>query len=171
LPDLFTELQTETKTKLHLGQALISNEKMDYLIQKATELGISTITPIYNRYGNIKIDPKKYAAKIKHWEKIAVSSAEQSGRWKVPEIFSPEDFSAWIKKQDTQLKLIFDPRADLGLKNVVNKYNSVSFLVGPEGGFSEEEISLARESGFQPVNLGPRILRSETVAVVVLGIL
>lgn len=172
LPDKFQKLETESKTNFHLGQAIISNEKMDYLIQKATELGISSITPLFNKYGNIKIDSKKYVSKLNHWKKIAISSSEQSGRWKVPEIFSPENFSSWVAKQETQMKLIFDPYAQEGVKNITNQYNdSISFLVGPEGGFSEEEITMAKKYGFKPLNLGPRILRSETVALVVLSIL
>ncbi len=162
----------ESNLKIHLGQAISRGERMDYAIQKAVELGVDEITPLFSEYCQIKLKSDRVDNKISHWQAIAISAAEQSGRTKVPKINLPEEFNIFIQKKD-ELKIICLPKQNkdlLDLKNTAIPKN-ILLLIGAEGGFSDAEIQLALKQDFISMSLGPRILRTETAPIVALSLL
>lgn len=167
----------ESPLKIHLGQAISRGEKMDFTIQKATELGVNAITPLFTKYSNVTLNNERLTRKMDHWQKIALNATEQSGRIKVPNILAAQNVSDWITKNSnlTKLNFILEPSAKESL-STIQKQNpktitAINLLIGSEGGFSEEEIILAKKMNFIPISLGPRILRTETAALVAISIL
>jgi len=169
--------ESEPDIEITLFQALPKSGKMEYIIQKCTELGINKIIPcIMDRCVvklNSEADEKK---KVERWQAVAKAAAKQSGRGIIPQIGMPVSFRAAIEEMRTQ-DLAFVPyenESGTTLKNVLRNsedVTSAAFIIGPEGGFSEEEIALARKSGMESVSLGKRILRTETAAEVVLSMM
>jgi 16S rRNA (uracil1498-N3)-methyltransferase len=171
--------QTEPACKnvpIVLGQALIKGDKMDWVIQKATELGVAGIVPIHSAHSVIKPNPQRLEHQRSRWERIARDAAQQSERWTIPTIADPiglagicqQYASAPLKgilverSSNPSLATVPLPRESQGL---------IILLVGPEGGWAVEEQRLAQEQGFLPLTLGPRILRAETAAIAALSIL
>jgi 16S rRNA (uracil1498-N3)-methyltransferase len=165
--------QTESPLSIHLGQGISRGEKMDFTIQKAVELGINTITPLFTTYCNVKLDDERLSKRCAHWQKIAISAAEQSGRAYIPKIMPGQNLKAWLPNVADGLCLVLDPNAQNKISNFPfkNKPERITILVGPEGGLSEDEILKANSLEFLPVSLGPRILRTETAALVAISIL
>jgi len=165
--------KTESPVEIVLGQGIPKSDKMDLIVQKSTELGISRIVPIYTE----RVIPKAFSPnKLERWQRIAVEACKQSGRVKVPLISEPVGIERFIKDTEpSTLKLIpWEGENDASLKKVFPaslKEGKVAFIVGPEGGLSESEIVLAREHGFATVSLGTRILRTETVSLALLSII
>ncbi len=156
---------------INLGLGLSRGDRFDFAIQKATELGVSSITPLTTEFSEVKFaSADRKDKKLSHWQKIAVSAAEQSGRLSVPLVHPPMQFEEWTAAAEDDALLILNPRAELGF-SAVAKANSCSLLVGPEGGFSPKEEQLAQEQGFQGVALGNRILRTETAPLAAIAIL
>lgn len=154
-----------------LGLGLSRGDRFDFAIQKATELGVSSVTPLYTEFSEVKFTSSdRKDKKLLHWQKIAISAAEQSGRVSVPTIHSPEQLDVWTGKATEEALLILSPRAESGF-SAVGKSASCALLVGPEGGFSPKEELIAKENGFQGVSLGKRILRTETAPLAALAIL
>ncbi len=149
---------------IHLGQAISRGEKMDYTVQKAVELGVTTITPLFTERGGVKLTTERLENKVSHWQQVAISACEQSGRSDLPIIASPQSLSAWLKLREESCKLILHPGHQKQLKNSSPPNGEVCLLIGCEGGFSAAEIAAAAESGFETITLGPRILRTETAA-------
>ena len=168
----FTEKDVESPLKINLAQGISRGEKMDYAIQKSVELGVHSIIPLFTRYSNLKLTGTRLTSKIQHWQKIAIHACEQSGRCFIPKIEQPLAFGDWIS-QAAGKKIILDPKAESTLAdNLENvKPNEVTLLIGAEGGFSDEELIMAENNGFARVQLGPRILRTETAPLVALSIL
>lgn len=163
---------TESHLKIHLGQAISRGERMDYAIQKAVELGVDEITPLFSEFCQIKLKSDRIDNKISHWQSIAISAAEQSGRTKVPKINLPEEFNVFIQKKD-ELKIICCPKQHKDLLDLENNAitKNILLLIGAEGGFSDAEIQLALKQDFITMSLGPRILRTETAPIVALSLL
>ncbi len=157
---------TQSPLHTHLVQGICKGEKMDFVIQKATELGVSELTPLFTQYGNVKLDEKRTAKKLVHWQKIAVSACEQSGRSDMVCINAPLSFAAWLKQADKNT-VILDPGANQTL-NQLTIIRHISLMIGPEGGFSPEEVTQAKQQGITSVLLGPRVLRSETAGLAAL---
>ncbi len=157
----------ESFLNIHLVYGLARFEKTDWVIQKATELGVKKITPIMTHHGEIHLNAKAADARLERWRAIAIAACEQSGRCCLPEIEKPLSFKAWIKDVYSGTKLIFHPERKLSLSAITpsEKIQDIILLVGPEGGFSEEEVKQAIQHGYQAVSLGPRILRTETAAI------
>jgi len=168
---------SESRLRITLYQCLPKASKMEYVIQKCTELGIFKIIPCISDRCVVKLnseaDEKK---KVERWQAVAKAAAKQSGRGIIPQIGMPVSFRAAIEEMRTQ-DLAFVPyenESGTTLKNVLRNsedVTSAAFIIGPEGGFSEEEIALARKSGMESVSLGKRILRTETAAEVVLSMM
>jgi len=157
--------------QVSLGLGLSKGDRFDFAIQKATELGVTSITPLTTQFSEVKFSSdERKAKKLLHWQKIAISAAEQSGRLSVPTVHSPIALETWTKDASEETLLILSPRATSGFA-AVKKSTSVALLVGPEGGFSSEEESIAERHGFQGVELGRRILRTETAPLAALAIL
>lgn len=152
-----------------LGLGISRGERMDYAVQKAVELGVSSIVPLLTEHTVVRLDKERRAQRRLHWRKIAVSACEQSGRCRVPEVAEPVAMEAWLAGQDG-LRLFCDPRAERGLTELAPPGDKrICLLAGPEGGFSAQERQAAREAGFLAIRLGPRVLRSETAALAILA--
>ncbi len=162
---------TESPLKIHLAQAVSKGERMDLVMQKATELGVSEITPILTERGNVKLDQERWDKKLAHWNEIMINACEQSGRSVLPILNPVIDLKTWFTQLPEGLRLILSPTAAQPLKTEL-KPEQVTLLIGPEGGLTEQEIAFAIDRfQFQSIQLGPRILRTETAALAALSIL
>ena len=171
--------QTQPTSKtlpIVLGQALIKGDKMDWVIQKATELGVATIVPIHSTHSVIKPNPERLEHQRSRWERIARDAAQQSERWTIPTIADPINLAEICRQYaSAALKSILVERSRNPSLAIVplplNSQHPIVLLVGPEGGWAPDEQRLAQEQGFLPLTLGPRILRAETAAIAALSIL
>jgi len=164
------ERKTEPELSIHLGQAMSRGERMDYAIQKSVELGVSAITPLFTEFCQVQLSENRIDKRVAHWQAIAVSAAEQSGRCAVPVVHSPISFEEWIQ-QDHPIKMICCPRQNKSMSMEVVANKDIAITIGAEGGFSDKEINAAFQANFAPLSLGPRILRTETATVVALALL
>ena len=164
---------TESPLKVHLVQGVCRGERMDYVVQKATELGVKRITPVLTDYGVVKLDVRRALKRHEHWRSVAAGACEQSGRTRLPLIDAPLPLNEWFgdKPADADVDLILKPAATATLTRVAAPSTKVCLLIGPEGGFSGTEYEDAEVSGFRAVSVGPRILRTETAAPAALAIL
>ena len=160
--------QPESPLRIHLGQGLSRGERMDWAIQKATELGVSEITPIVSERCEVRLKDERADKRLAHWRQIAISACEQSGRSSVPMIQPPMALTDWLQQSSAELKLVLHPVAQALSSH--NKPASLAFLIGPEGGLNDSEVTQAQAAGFLAARLGPRVLRTETAPVVALSI-
>ncbi len=155
----------ESPLRITLGQAISRGERMDYTIQKAVELGVQDIQPLDTERSLVRLDAVRQDKKLRHWQEIARSAAEQSGRELIPRVHAVLPLSAWCAAvPGNAARLLLDPQATHGLTHL-SAANQVCLLAGPEGGLSDPEITAAINSGFTGIRLGPRILRTETAAI------
>jgi len=160
---------TESPLKTHLGLCLSKGDRFDWAIQKATEAGVATITPLYSDRVDVKLPADRIPKRVAHWQQIVRSACEQCGRAIVPQVFDPTPLSNWAQEQVSEAKLFLHHRESATLP--VTRPTSVALLVGPEGGLSETDRGYASDAGFIGVKLGPRVLRTETAPLVALSIL
>jgi 16S rRNA (uracil1498-N3)-methyltransferase len=162
----------ESGLKIHLAQGISRGERMDFVVQKATELGVKRISPVLTARGVVKLDSKRAEKRRSHWQRVAESACEQSGRIRPPLIDSPLSLNDWLgstrDRGDTEL--ILSPGATTSLAEIASPQIKLCLLVGPEGGFGDKEYDDADVAGFTAVSLGPRILRTETAAVATIAI-
>ena len=171
--------QTEPMRKtspIVLGQALIKGDKMDWVVQKATELGVAAIAPIHSTHSVIKPNPERLEHQRSRWERIARDAAQQSERWSVPAIADPVDLAGIFRQYaSAPLKGMLVERSNSPSLSAIplpsDRQRPIVLLIGPEGGWAPEEQRVAQEQGFLPLALGPRILRAETAAIAALSIL
>jgi len=166
----------EALTKITLFQALTKSDKMDYIIQKAVELGVHRIVPVVTERTIVKIEnEKKENSKLQRWNKISESAAKQSQRGIIPEVAAVIPLiEAFNQAEKMDLKLIpYEMEKNNHLKDLLANCTakSIAIFIGPEGGFEESEINLAKEHGIIPVTLGRRILRTETAGLVTVSIM
>lgn len=169
------ETDRESPLRVTLAVGLVKGEKIDWVVEKATELGAHQILPFSSTYAVPRLDGKKVAARTARWEKIALSATKQCGRTRQPEILPVCTFDALVQCDcPGTLKLIFwEKEQDRSLYEAHSKYTdaeSVLFAVGPEGGFTVREVEEAKANGFQPIRLGSRTLRAETAAITALSL-
>ena len=163
---------TESPLKIHLIQGISRSERMDFVIQKATELGVNSITPVLTDFSVVKLNSERASKRKDHWQKIANSACEQSGRTCQPSINIPESLEKHLSKPILfGTKIIFTPQAKKKLDQINAPKDDICMLIGPEGGFSEKEYNLAKDVGFHSASLGPRILRTETASISAISIL
>ena len=143
---------------------------MDWLIQKATELGVAAISPLISDFTDIKLSEDRYPKKIKHWRQIVENACQQSGRTALPSIYSPQLLSQWLEQVEADSKWVLHPYQSRKLKADGN-VKTVALLAGPEGGLSDREFALAQRQKFVATRLGPRILRTETAPLAALSLL
>jgi 16S rRNA (uracil1498-N3)-methyltransferase len=165
------DVEKESRLNITLLQGIPKGDKMDWIVEKSTELGVTTIIPVITERSQVR-----ESRKVQRWQRIADESIKQCGRVKAPNVLQPLTFTATIKlSNNSSLKLILYEQSKHGLrhefKNITQHIDSITLLVGPEGGFSEAEVELARGEGFISVGLGPRILRTETAGIAALSIL
>ncbi|MCL6414130.1 16S rRNA (uracil(1498)-N(3))-methyltransferase [Aestuariirhabdus sp. Z084] len=156
--------------KIMLGQTLSRGDRMDWAIQKATEMGVTDIQPLFSERCEVKLNAERASKRVAHWQQVAISACEQCGRNRVPRIGSPQAIENWIDDQDSDLKLVLHHRTDQALDSH-RKPDSVSLLIGPEGGLTQPEIERAQAAGFQATALGPRVLRTETAPIAALSLI
>ena len=158
----------ESPLRIHLGQGLSRGERMDWAIQKATELGATEITPIVSERCEVRLKDERADKRTAHWRQIAISACEQCGRSVLPQINAPVTLVEWLQGVEAELKLVLHPVAEPLVSHAPPA--SLAFLIGPEGGLSDAEVEQARAAGFQAARLGPRVLRTETAPVVALSV-
>jgi 16S rRNA (uracil1498-N3)-methyltransferase len=166
-----------TTPSLVLGQALLKGEKMDWIIQKTTELGVGTIVPLQCRHSLVQPKPDRIASQIARWQRIALEAAQQSEQWHIPPVTPPQGAEQFTREVSaTSLRLILMERRETGttfsaIKLPSSPRENITVLVGPEGGWAREEVAEAEKAGFVPITLGPTILRAETAALMAVGLL
>lgn len=167
----YQDINKESSFSIHLAQGIARGEKMDLIIQKAVELGVKKITPLFTERSSVKLARERLIKKREHWQAIAIGACEQSGRNFVPEIAPPNEFNGWIRNFSGE-GIILSPKSQNKISNLkIPDSKTLTILVGPEGGLDHEEIELAKENKFISINLGPRILRTETASLAVIAIL
>lgn len=158
----------ESPLHIHLGQGLSRGERMDWAIQKATELGAGAISPIVSERCEVRLKDERADKRMAHWRQVAISACEQCGRSRVPTIHPPIGLDDWLEQVDAELKLVLHPVAETLASHA--RPQTLAFLIGPEGGLTEAEVAQAKTHGFQAARLGPRVLRTETAPVVALSV-
>lgn len=151
----------------HLGQAISKGDKMEWIVQKATELGVTEITPLYTQQGDVRLKGEREQKKQLQWQQIALSACEQSGRNDLPIIHKPQLLEYWLAERQEEMKLLLHPQGQSG-ELAIKDISSVALLIGPEGGLNEAEAASARQQGFTNLRLGPRVLRTETAPLAAL---
>jgi 16S rRNA (uracil1498-N3)-methyltransferase len=161
--------------KITLIQAVPKKAKMDYIVEKATELGVSSLIPVFTGRTIPDWDEKKKASSVDRWRKIALESSKQCGRSEIPSIAELTDFSELLKKARVFDLALIATLIDgaVTLKTAVKGFTGkeIAVAIGPEGDFTPEEVALSRDAGFRAVTLGPRVLKSDTAGLAVLAIL
>ena len=158
----------ESPLHIHLGQGLSRGERMDWAIQKASELGANAITPIVSERCEVRLKDERADKRMAHWRQVAISACEQCGRSVIPLIHPPLGLGDWLEQVEAQLKLVLHPVAEPLASH--GKPQSLAFLIGPEGGLADAEVTQAQNAGFHAARLGPRVLRTETAPVVALSV-
>ena len=166
-------LQNESPLPLTLAQGVARGEKMDLIVQKATELGVVRIVPLLTERSEVKLDPARAQKRLAHWQAVAASACEQSGRARVPEIAPTQTLEAWLRSLDSNqaLRLALLPEGQLRARDISFPPDGGLLVVGPEGGLGERDIQALTAAGFKGLVLGPRILRTETAGLAALAAL
>lgn len=160
----------EAPLAVTIAQCVSKGDRMDYALQKATELGATAFAPLLSARGVVKLDGERWEKKVEHWRGVVIGAAEQSGRTRVPSVAASERFENYVATERPGLKLILAPGGDRRLSELPVA-ETITALIGPEGGFDETELALAARHGWHRLALGPRILRTETAPVALLAAL
>jgi 16S rRNA (uracil1498-N3)-methyltransferase len=165
----FNAREAESQLNLCLAQGIARGEKMDYIIQKAVELGVKQIVPLLTERSTVKLTGERRDKRWQHWQSIIISACEQSGRNRLPELLPVHSLLEWLPLVKADQGFVLAPLSARKLQDYkLNASARVILLVGPEGGLSDQEISWAQAQQFSALNLGPRILRTETAALAAL---
>ncbi len=156
--------------EIELGIGLSKGDRFDFVVQKATELGVARIQPLQTERVETRLNPERMSRKLDHWRSVAISACEQSGRNCLPAIEAPIQAADWIVSVSSDVRLVLTPNATAALADARGKPGSVSVYAGPEGGLTGQEIEAASGCGFMPVSLGPRTLRTETAPLAAISI-
>lgn len=169
----FSPREVELPYVVTLAQALPEASKLDWIIEKAVELGATTIQPLAARRCVVKLSAERAEKKLTHWQGIVAAASEQSGRNRLAHVAEVMDFNRWIVQQDMHRRLLLTPRAEQSLSDWARHQppQAVTLLVGPEGGFTDEEENDAVRNGALTLSMGPRVLRTETAALAALAAL
>ena len=171
----FTPTSRETPRAVHLAVGMPANDRMDWLVEKATELGVTSIQPLMTERSVLRLKAERADKKLAHWRAVAVAACEQSGRNRVPvihEVMTLADWLSGLGAKDNATRLLLSlAESTQPLPAAVPASGALTFLSGPEGGLGPQEEAAARAAGFAPVTLGPRVLRSETAPLACLAYL
>jgi 16S rRNA (uracil1498-N3)-methyltransferase len=166
------DVDNESPLKLSLVQGIARGEKMDLILQKATELGIVAVHPVQSDRSEVKLDAERAAKRLAHWRSVVVSACEQSGRARVPEVCTAQPLQAAIATLDAgAAKFLLDPEADASIATIESLTGDVVLAIGPEGGWSDRDRQALQGAGFVGLRLGPRILRTETAGLAAIAAL
>jgi len=162
----------ESPLRITLVQAISRGERMDWTLQKATELGVRTIVPVLSARSVVRLDDSQAEKKLRHWRAIVAGACEQCGRSVVPEIRQPQELSRYLASSAREgQRFVLSPTGPASLAGLTSVGARVELLIGPEGGLDDAELERAAASGYAPVRLGPRVLRTETAGIVALTVL
>ena len=161
----------ESPLKITLVQAISRGERMDYSLQKATEMGVFCIQPVTSDRVEVRLDNKRQLKRLVHWRGVVISACEQSGRALVPEVKMPVSLAEWTTGAKPTASLVLDPLATQKMSEVQLESNALSLLVGPEGGFSSKELASLETVGVKAVSLGRRVLRTESAGPAAIAVL
>jgi 16S rRNA (uracil1498-N3)-methyltransferase len=169
----------ESPVEITLAQALAKGEKFDLIVQKATELGVSRIVPLLTRYAEARLDDQQTARRLERWRRISLEAVKQCGRRKLVEITAPCTLSEFLgdgglASSAHQILLLFSERGGVAITDALGerpKPHAFVAMVGPEGGWSDDDLALLNAAGSKAVTLGPRVLRTETAAIVALALI
>ncbi|GGD49396.1 16S rRNA (uracil(1498)-N(3))-methyltransferase [Lacimicrobium alkaliphilum] len=155
----------ESPLPIHLGQGISKGDRMELVLQKSVELGVTQITPLLTERCVVKIDQQRWQKKHHQWQKVIIGACEQCGRNTLPTLHPVTTFSDWVRQSTNALRLTLDPGADKLFRDLSPNQHGFRLLIGPEGGLSKQEVYQTEEQGFTPALLGPRVLRTETAAI------
>lgn len=166
------QARAESPLAVTLVQGIARGERMDLVVQKATELGVARILPVIAERSVVRLDEDRAGRRLAHWHAVATAACEQCGRARLPEIGAPRALAGWLEEPaDGSLRVMLSPDAARPLAQTVRPERGVTLLVGPEGGLADAEREAALRAGFVAHSLGPRVLRTETAAIVALAVL
>lgn len=152
---------------VHLGIGVSRGERMDFAIQKAVELGVAAITPLFTERCVVRLAGERLQQRLMHWHGVVISACEQCGRSRLPQVTAPTSLDDWLAAHPRGL--VLQHRGDATLATLPPPATPLPLLIGPEGGLTDDEVAQARAAGFTPVRLGPRILRTETAPLAALA--
>jgi 16S rRNA (uracil1498-N3)-methyltransferase len=164
------QLNKESPLRIHLGQAISKGDRMDTTLQKATELGVTEITPLFSARSEVRLKGEREEKKKQHWQKVLISACEQCGRNRLPQLNPPMTLEAWLKDRKEHTKIMLEVQSKESLKKG-SITSSIALLVGPEGGLDVKERLSAEQQGFISLAMGPRTLRTETAGMVAIALL
>jgi len=170
---VFLPEECELPYSLNLVQAMPEASKMDWIVEKAMELGVSAIQPLAAQRCVVRLSAERAEKKQAHWQGIIIAAAEQCGRNRLAHLSPVMNFNQWLGQQDMHQRILLTPRAEQSLADWSRHHpaQAVSLMVGPEGGYSDEEENLAIKHGVLALSIGPRILRTETAGLAAITIL
>lgn len=161
----FVDEDRVPRLEIVLGMVMIKSAAMDLVVQKATELGVHAIYPLTSERCTIKLCGLRADKKLQHWKDIAIGACQQCGMNLVPDTGQMLTVQEFMYVMDSQLKLICQPESDTSISDIDGAFDSITLIIGPEGGFNDQELSVARDHGFVEFSLGPRTLRAETASI------
>jgi 16S rRNA (uracil1498-N3)-methyltransferase len=165
-------IERESPLPLTLAQGVSRGERMDLVVQKATELGVARLVPVLTERSIVRLDEEQSDRKSSHWRAVAISACEQCGRNRLPEVALPSRLREFLRQPPgDSVRLLLSPSATQRIEDVPRPARGATVLIGPEGGLSDAEQEDALAAGFTAVNLGPRVLRTETAAIASLTLL
>ena len=163
------QVSRESPLSTVLAQGISSGERMDYTVQKCVELGVCAIQPLITQRSVVRLAGERAEKRVAHWQAVAAAACEQCGRNQLPAVLPVQTLPQWLGTSPGGDRYQLSPRADLRLRDAPRPLGAVTLLVGPEGGWNDDETVAARLAGFVPLALGPRVLRTETAAVAALA--
>jgi len=164
-------LDRESPLQVVLVQALASGDKMDWVVQKAVELGVAAIQPVQAERSVLRLSGERADKRIAHWQQVAVSACEQSGRNRIPQVHSLQPLAQWLVSARGERGYVLAPGGGTGFGSEAQPEGAVHVLIGPEGGWTEAELAACDAAGFRRVTLGPRVFRTETAGLAALAVL
>ena len=166
------EVDREASLSITLAQSIARGEKMDWILQKATELGVSNIVPLVTERTEVKLDEERAERRMAHWDSVIESACEQCGRTTLPALAPPQRIDRWLTALDFNgVRLAMIPDGETTVRELRSTNSGVVVVVGPEGGLSEQDVSMLRQADFFGLKLGPRILRTETAGIAAIAAL
>ncbi len=157
-----SDKELEPQLAIQLGIGISKGERMDYAIQKSVELGVTTIIPLLTQRTAVRLPQKRWKKRHTHWSHKVISACEQSGRIRLPVVNAPISLAEWLPQLGEGMGILLDQDSPMRLNEMPHPGDQINLLAGPEGGFTENEIIEAKQSGFVAVSLGPRTMRTET---------
>jgi 16S rRNA (uracil1498-N3)-methyltransferase len=164
------DMERESTLQVCLAQAITTGDKMDYVLQKAVELGVARIQPLQTNRAVVRLNQERAEKRLQHWQNVVAAACEQCGRNSIPKVENILPFEQWVASTDpASLRLMLSPVAEHTLKDCPAPSGEVNLVVGPEGGLNQEEVAFAQLKGFTSVRMGPRVLRTETAPLAALA--